>query len=67
MKKILLIFALIFSFSTVFTSCRDEKKADNQVEESMDEFGDDIEETADDVGDGVEEAADDVEDAFDGN
>ncbi|MFL0352563.1 hypothetical protein [Xanthomarina sp. GH4-25] len=67
MKRILLIFALLFSFSTVFTSCRDEKKADEQIEETMDEVGDDVEDAAEDVGDAVEDAADDVEDAFDGN
>jgi hypothetical protein len=67
MKRILLIFAFLFSFATVFTSCRDEKKADEQIEETMDEVGDDVEEAADDVGDGIEDAADEVEDAVDGN
>ncbi|GGG48154.1 hypothetical protein [Bizionia arctica] len=67
MKKILLIFAVLFSLSTVFMGCREEKKADNQVEKTLDDVGDDIEDVADDVGDGIENAADEVEDVFDGN
>lgn len=55
MKKVLLIFAVIFTFGTAMstlTSCRDTKKSK-------------IEKAADDVGDAVEDAADDVGDAID--
>jgi predicted small secreted protein len=51
MKKILLALALLFSLSTVFTGCREEKST-----------GDKIEEAAEEVGDAVEDAADEVED-----
>ena len=47
MKKIILALALLFTLSTVFTSCREENKAEEAVEE---------------VGDAVEDAADEVED-----
>lgn len=60
MKKIILVVAVLFSLSSVFTSCREEKKADEQIEETIDEVGDDVEDAAEDVGD-------EVEDAFDGN
>ena len=51
MKNIILALALLFTISTVFTGCREEKST-----------GDKIEEVVDDVGDGLEDAADEVED-----
>ncbi|UKM63998.1 hypothetical protein GSB9_00545 [Flavobacteriaceae bacterium GSB9] len=54
MKKVFLTLALLFSVSTVFVGCRDEKSAGEKVEDAVD-----------DVGDGMEDAADEVEDAFD--
>jgi gas vesicle protein len=65
MKKLIIAFAFLFTVSTVFTGCREEKKAGEQIEETVDEVGDGIEDAADDVGDEVEDAADDVEDAVD--
>ena len=56
MKKVLVAFIFLFTISTVFTGCRDEKKP-----------GEEIEETIEEVGDEVEDVADDVEDAVDGN
>lgn len=53
MKKLLVMFAVIFTFGTAMstlTSCRDTNKSN-------------IEKAADDVGDAVEDAADDVGDA----
>lgn len=65
MKKLILVFAFLFTVSTVFTGCRDEKNAGEQIEETVDEVGDDIEDAADDVEDAVDETADDIEDAVD--
>lgn len=66
MKKLILTFAFLFTISTVFTGCREEKKASDQIEETVDNIGDEIDDAADDVGEGIEDAADDVEDAIDG-
>lgn len=50
MKKLFLLFALMFSVSSSFISCRDEAgREEEQVEEATDE---------------LEDAADDVEDEF---
>ncbi|WP_452218691.1 hypothetical protein [Lacinutrix undariae] len=66
MKKIFLTFALLFTITTVFTSCRDQKKTPQEkVEDTVDDAGDAIEDAADDVEDAVDDAADDVEDAVD--
>ena len=54
MKRLIYMLMLMFTISTAFVGCREEKDA-----------GDKIEEAADDVGDGLEEAADEVEDAVD--
>ncbi|NJX16349.1 hypothetical protein [Tamlana crocina] len=51
MKTVAKIFLILFTLSTVLTSCR-EVKEDNKVEEAVE-----------DVGDGVEDAAEEVEDA----
>ena len=53
MKKVALILSLLMTTSVLFTSCREENNA-----------SDDIENAAEDVGDGVEDAAEDVEDEF---
>lgn len=63
MKKLILAFAFLFTISTVFTGCREEKNAGEQIEETVDEVGDDVEDAADDVEDAVDETAEDVEDA----
>lgn len=53
MKRIALLFALLFTFSSAFMSCREtEREADDvEVREDMEEVGDDLE----DVGDEIEE------------
>ncbi|MEO8934479.1 MAG: hypothetical protein ABI295_09225 [Xanthomarina sp.] len=65
MKRVVFLLVLLISLSTVITSCRDEKKADNKVEKAIDKAGDNIKDAADDVGDAVKDAADDVGDALD--
>lgn len=55
MKKLLLLFALLFSLSTSFISCRDTPE-EERAEEAAEEF----EERADEI----EEAADEVEDEY---
>lgn len=54
MKKVILLFALVFSVSSSFISCRDE--ADDR-EEQIEEVGEDIE----DAGDEIEDELDDAE------
>ena len=55
MKKLVLIFAVIFTFGTAMTtltSCRDTKKS--KVEKAADDVGDAVQDAADDVGDAVD-------------
>lgn len=53
MKKVVLILGLLMTSSIVFTSCREENRT-----------SDDIENSVEDAGDGIEDAADDIEDEF---
>ena len=56
MKKLILIFALLFGVSSSFISCRDEADRGDRVEEATDELeeeGDEIEEAYDEVDDGL--------------
>lgn len=53
MKKVVLILGLLMTSSVMFTSCREDNRA-----------ADDIENAADNTGDAIEDAADDVEDEF---
>lgn len=71
MKKLILLFALVFSVSTSFISCRDtEKEADDMddvemtddMEEMREDAEDDMEDMADDMEDQVEEMEDEVDD-----
>ncbi|MBB1489874.1 hypothetical protein [Hyunsoonleella flava] len=55
MKKIILALALLFTVSTVFTSCR-EKKTEDKIEEA-------VKEVKDETKDAVEEVKDEVDDA----
>lgn len=52
MRKLALTFVFLFTLTTVFTSCRDQKTT-----------GDKIEDAADDVGDAVDDVVDDIKDA----
>ncbi|WP_168191322.1 MULTISPECIES: hypothetical protein [Antarcticibacterium] len=47
MKKLLLLLALTFSTSVVFTSCRDDRSS--------------VERAADDVGDAIDDATDELD------
>jgi uncharacterized membrane protein len=54
MKKLILLFALLFSVSSSFISCRDEPDRGDRVEEATDELeerGDEIEDEYDDMED----------------
>lgn len=64
MKKLILLFALLFSVSTSFISCRDtEKEADDMDDVEMtDDMEDDMEDMADEMEDEVEEMEDEVDD-----
>ncbi|WP_203258380.1 hypothetical protein [Hyunsoonleella ulvae] len=55
MKKTILILALLFTVTTVFTGCR-EKKTEDKIEEA-------VEEVKDEAGDAVEEIKDEIDDA----
>ncbi|WP_250436169.1 hypothetical protein [Hanstruepera flava] len=59
MKKLLVAFVFLFTLSTVFTGCRDEKGPSEKIEETAEEVGDNVEEAADEVGDAVEDVVDD--------
>ncbi|MDO6759456.1 hypothetical protein Q4566_04525 [Tamlana sp. 2_MG-2023] len=61
MKKTILALALLFTVSTVFTGCRDEKSTGEKIEEAAEDTGDAIEDAADDVGDAVDDAVDEVD------
>lgn len=56
MKRIALLFAFLFTFSTAFMSCREtEREADDmEMRDDMDEMGEDIEDAADDLGDEID-------------
>ncbi|MBU2951117.1 hypothetical protein KO493_10460 [Tamlana agarivorans] len=61
MRKILLALVLLFTVSTIFTGCRDEKSTGDKIEEAVEDTGDAIEDTADDVGDVVDDVVDEVD------
>ncbi|MFD2823559.1 membrane lipoprotein lipid attachment site-containing protein [Lacinutrix iliipiscaria] len=56
MKKIIFALVLLFSLSTVFIGCREEKKTPGEkIEEAVEDTGEAIEDAADDVGDELED------------
>ncbi|OBQ52486.1 hypothetical protein JJL45_10855 [Tamlana sp. s12] len=62
MKKIILVLALLFTVSTVFTSCREKKETPGEkIEEAVEDTGDALEDAADDVEDAVDDAVDEIE------
>ncbi len=62
MKKYVLILATAFTFSAFFTSCRETNESTEvEVNDDLEEVGEDIEDAAEDVGNSIEKAADDVE------
>ncbi|NNC50642.1 MAG: hypothetical protein HKO01_08925 [Flaviramulus sp.] len=54
MKKIIFALILIFTISTVFTGCRDEKSTGEKIEESVENVGDEMEDAAEEVEDAVD-------------
>ncbi len=56
MKRIALLFALLFTFSSAFISCREtEREADDvEVRDDMEQVGEDIEEAGDDLEDEID-------------
>ncbi|WP_055444782.1 hypothetical protein [Lacinutrix himadriensis] len=63
MKKIIIVLVLMFSISTVFTSCREEKKTPTEkIEEAVENTGDAIEDAADAVEDEMEDVKEEIED-----
>jgi hypothetical protein len=56
MKRIALLFALLFTFSSAFMSCREtEREADDiEVSDDLEEVGDDLEDMGDDLEDDLE-------------
>ncbi|MGB7785200.1 MAG: hypothetical protein WBL27_03775 [Salinimicrobium sp.] len=66
MKKYILLFALLFSVSSSFISCREPEERDvddMEVTDDMDDMDDDME----DVGDEIEDEANDLENELDEN
>ncbi len=56
MKKLILIFALLFTVSSSFISCRETAREEDDLEE----VGDDLEDVGDDIEDEVDEMGDDM-------
>lgn len=55
MKRIALMFALLFTFSSAFISCRETNRTDDvNIEEGLEDAGDEIEDAADDLGDQID-------------
>ncbi|NJW52349.1 hypothetical protein [Salinimicrobium oceani] len=56
MKRLALLFALLFTFSSGFVSCRDtEREADDvEVSDDMEEVGDDIEDAGEEIEDEID-------------
>ncbi len=67
MKKVILLFALLFTVSSSFISCRETRNEDTDVEvtDDLDNVDEDIEDAAEDVGDGIEDGVDEVGDEVD--
>lgn len=69
MKKSILILAAAFTFSAFFTSCRETaetERTETEVNEDLNEVGNDVERAAEDVGNTIEEGANEVEQEIEG-
>lgn len=73
MKKSILILATAFTVSAFFTSCRETNQERNDIEvtddvnDDLDNVGNDLENAAEDVGNSIENGAQEVEDEIEGN
>ena len=63
MKRSILMLAMFFTLSTAFTSCREVKEEENEMEMEMEEEMDEMDNDMDNVGEDIEDAANDVGDA----
>ncbi len=54
MKRIALLFALLFTFSSAFISCRETEREADDMEEGMEQVGEDIEEAGEDIEDEID-------------
>lgn len=61
MKKLTYLFALLFALSIAFTGCREDKSAEERIEEGVEK----VEEGAEEVGEEIEEGVEDLEDKID--
>lgn len=62
MKKIILVLALLFTVSAVFTGCREKKETPGEkIEKAIEDTGDALEDAADDVEDVVDDVVDEIE------
>lgn len=51
MKKLILIFGLLFTVSSSFISCRETESEGEEIEQEMDEMGDEVEEEVEEMDD----------------
>ena len=63
MKKLILTLVFLFTLTTVFTSCREDKTPDEKVEAAIDDMKEDLEDASDDVQDAAEDLKDELEEA----
>lgn len=49
MKKVVLVLGLLMTSSVMFTSCREENRAEDDIENAADEAGEEVEDAAEDV------------------
>jgi hypothetical protein len=61
MKKFIYLFAILFTLSGSLMSCREDKSAEDRMEEGMEN----IEEGAEEVGEDIEEGAEEIEEEID--
>ncbi|NJY62048.1 hypothetical protein HC174_04665 [Salinimicrobium sp. CDJ15-81-2] len=55
MKRIALLFAFLFTFSSAFISCRETEESNGErLEEGMEDAGDEMEDAVDDLGDEID-------------
>lgn len=65
MKKYIYLFIMIFTLSGSFMSCREDKSAEDRMEEGMEDIQEGAEEVGDDIEEGAEEVEDEIDDAVD--
>jgi len=61
MKKIVFTYAFLGLLTISLTNCREEKTADEKVEEALNEITEDLENASDDVKDAAEDLQDEID------